>query len=793
MVQKAPEISGLTEEQVKKNFNRGNNYHFSLRSNRSYWQIISANVFSIYNIILVAPVLGVILLKGSRDVLLSAGLVGINIAIGLYKEIRAKHLLDKLAVLNAPVVHVRRNQASYSIPVRELVYGDIVELYSGEPIVADGRILFSDSLELDESSLTGESEGIPKKMGDFLTSGSYCLAGFGLMRAEKVGKASSLYDFTLTAKTFRIPQTEFENLLKKLFQILLFILLLLAPFTLVNGLLQNLSLSESLTNVVNVISSLIPQGMIMSMTILFAYGIINISRYQTLIQRTNAVAIMGNVTVLCADKTGTLTTNSLELKEIIPQNKLHRSDINSQLSLYVQNVSWKNKTLYAVSAFLDKQDKTKHFPFNKISETPFTSDRKWGSIVFDTGVLVMGAPEILSSDKEILRKVSSFAKKGLRVVAFAKSPQLNINSNSLPRDMSVIALLAFKDQLRDDVKKTIDNLHQQNISFKIISGDSADTIQSIAYSLHLPLSELYDQNFLEAAGEERFRELVKRGSFFARITPSMKERIITELVRQGEVVAMIGDGVNDVRALKKSHIAIAVNDGAQITKDVADIILLNNSFSVLPKAIDEGRDITRRVYAVAKIFFVKVIYLVTLFISAGIANLPFPISLRQTTWLGFIVVGVPTALIAFKLLTPASIIPTQKSLIRYILTAGILGGLVMSAIMIVVQLILKEDSASSRTQVGLFAALYSMLILFQIHGISFFSFTSIRKHLNSFILLLLIGGIAIFIPRTFIHGVFQFTDFDYTDWILVAFGIAGSIGVLHFLLRKINTLGTLNK
>lgn len=785
MLQKAPEITGLTLAQAQRNRSPDKTTHFTLRSNRSYWSIIWTNIFNLYNSILIVSAFLVVILKGSRDVLVPVGLVAVNIAIGLYNEIRAKKTLDQLATLHTPLVHVRRGGDSIAIKAQELVREDVIEVFTGEPIVVDGTILFSDNLELDESSLSGESSPVSKRKGDALTSGAYCLAGFGLMKAEKVGKNSVLYNFTQSAKSFRIPQTSFEKLLKKLFQVLLLIILLLIPLTLINGASHNLSFSESLTNIVNIVSSLIPQGIIMSVTILFAYGVININKYQTLIQRINAIAIMGNVTMLCADKTGTLTTNHLSLQEVIPQNGVNLATVFNQLSLYVQNVSWENKTLSAISVFLAQQEKTKRAPLNKKSEIPFTSEMKWGSISFDKFTLVLGAPELLTSNKQILKQAAELANKGLRVVMFASTHEEPTSKKSIPKRLTVTALLAFSDKLRTDVKETIDALDKHHIQFKIISGDSAETIQSIAAQLQINFTNVYSQRELDAADEEEFQMLVKKGKLFARITPVMKERIITELVKQGEVVAMIGDGVNDVRALKKSHIAIAVNDAAQITKDVADMILLNNAFSALPKAIDEGKDITERVYAVAKIFFVKVVYLVILFLFAGFTNLAFPISLRQSTWLGFIVVGVPTALIAFKILKPIPTKETENSLIRYILTCGILGGLFMSLIMVIVQFFLHDGIASSRTQISLFASLYSTFILFQIHGISLFSFSPKRENITSFLLILIIGSVAVLFPLKLIQGVFQTTDFDYTDWLLLAFGIAGSMVVLRFLFKKV--------
>ncbi len=792
MPSKAPEITGLSSAQVATQLAQNPQTHLPLRSNRTYYDIIKTNVFNVYNVILIASSSIVLLLRGSKDVLVALGLVVANIGIGLFQEIKAKRALDKLATLRTHLVHVRRDGVVKEISIAQLVHGDVIEIFPGEPIVADGKVIFSDSLELDESSLTGESETVPKKNDDEVTSGSYCLAGFGLMKAEKVGAKSSLFELTEKAKSFKDSQTNSEKWLKKLFQFLLYTILVLAPLTFISGINQGFSIPQTLSNVVNLVSSLIPQGMIVSMTILFAVGVINIGKYKTLVQRVNVVAIMGTITVLCADKTGTLTTNQLSLEKIIPLDGKSEEKIKTDLKRYVQQVAWANKTIQALSSFLLNNKEAAVKDEEKLNEIPFTSERKWGGMSFEKDSLLLGAPDILTQDKQVLTQVSDLAKKGFRVLALAESKE-KLSADKLPKEIKVVALLTFQEHLRTDVKETLDALARQKIALKIISGDSAETLRTIGAQLHIQVGNLYEQSELENIEPEVFSHRVKHGRFFARITPSMKEKIIAELVSQGELVAMVGDGVNDVRALKKSHVAIAVNEATQVTKDVADIILLDNSFASLPKAIEEGRDITQRVYAIAKIFFVKVIYLITLFLLAGFAGFAFPISLRQTTWLGFIVVGLPTTFITFKLLKPSVTKNIQKGLIQYTLTAGILGGLFMAVIMIITQLFLGNSVEASRTQVSLFASLFSTFILLQVHGISLYSWNSIVKNFSSFLIILAIGAIAIFVPSFLSPGAFQSAHLEHADWLILAFGIAGSIVLLRFLLKRVARLVEANE
>lgn len=785
MLEKAPEIHGLSSTVAQKLAEQPDQVLLPIRSNRSYAQILQANVFNTYNVILIVSAVLVLLFEGSKDVLVAVGLVIANVSVGVFQEVRAKKTLDRLSALNTRIVKVRRDGKTYEVDINEVVVGDVLELYPGVPIIADGQILYSDSLELDESSLTGESESVPKTVGAEVTSGSYCLTGFGLMKANKVGKHSSLYELTKKAKDFRTSETILEHWLKRLFRVLLLTIFLLAPLTLISGINQGFTFSQSLTNVVNLISSLIPQGMIMSMTVLFAYGVVNISKYHTLVQRVNAVASLGTVTVLCADKTGTLTTNELSLEKIVPIGNNSEEKVMNKLALFSCHVSWANKTLQAVAAAVQPLQTPEMSDVKKIREFPFSSEYKWSGIAFEHGTFILGAPEVLTIDEEVRAQAQQLAKEGLRVLAYAETTEA-LSERSLPKKMTILGLVTFRDHLRSNVRETIASLNKHHIKLKIITGDSAATLRGVALQAHLEISKVYEQSDLENATQEAFSEIVKMGQFFARITPIMKEKIVSELVAQGEYVGMIGDGVNDVRALKRSHAAIVVNSGAQVAKDVADMILLDDAFTALPKAIEEGRDITQRVYAVAKIFFVKVVYLITLFLLAGFSSFAFPISLRQTTWLGFIVVGVPTALIAFKILHPTPTKHIQKGLVQYTLTAGIMGGIVMALLMIVEQLVLQESVAISRTQVSLFAALYSTFILFQVHGVNPFSWNSIRKNLNSFFIILTIGVIAILLPNFLARGAFQSERLHYTDWLFLAFGIAGSAMLLRFILKKIH-------
>jgi cation-transporting ATPase E len=758
-----------------------------LRSSRSYIDILFTNVFTIYNFILIGSALLVLWLQGSKDVLVATGLVCLNIVIGLFQEVRAKIVLDKLAAITAHSILVRRDGVDKAIPLQSIVQDDIIVLRPGDPIVVDGVAVAADSLEVDESSLSGESEYVVKKSGDTLTSGSFCASGSGYLRAVRVGKRSYLSEFMRTARSFKLSRTPIEKWLSHTFQLLIICIVVLGPLTVVAGLNQDLPFTGALVNFVNLVSSLLPQGLIISVTILFAYGVIRISQFRTLVQRLNAVESMGHLTTLCFDKTGTLTKNELTVEAMatLPEAG-SAATVWAKIGQYVQHVSWQNRTLQALQAAVNEQ-KITLAATEKVAEVPFTAERRWGAIqIGQDGTYILGAPEVLVHDEVTWQAVQTFTRKGLRVLVFAQSADTDsLRARTLPNDIQPLAIVALRDELRPNIVSTLADFARQKIAIKVISGDSLETVQAVAKLAGLANSEAgVTGSELEALHELKFQRKVRETTLFGRISPQLKRRIITTLMKQGQHVAMVGDGVNDVPALKQANVAIAMNNGAQVTKDVADLILLDNAFAVLPKAIREGREITQRIYAVMKIFFVKVVYLIVLFVLAGFANLPFPLSIRQTTWLGFIVVGIPTTLIAFQFLKPA-LTKGNQDVARYSLLAGGLCGIAMTLLAVLVQMVLQEDPDVSQTLLLIFAALYSTLVLFQIHGISILSLKSMRENLPATLTLSALGLVAILVPMRIAPVAFLSAPLEVWYWVLLALLIGGCGVILRIGWKKL--------
>ncbi len=750
----AGEIRGLSTQEVEERARRGERNQFSIRPTRTYAQIIWTNVFSLYNVILLGAFLVLLLIRGPGSAIFPAAIVIINMVLGLVQEVRAKRALDRLATLSIRTVTVRRDGRTEAIPVQEVVRDDVVELHPGDSVVADGTVLASEGLEIDESQLTGESEYVDKQPGARITSGSFCVSGSGLMRAEEIGGKSFVNHLADVARTYKNVRTPLEQQLDVLVEVLVGIMLVLAPLTLVGGQARGTPWAESFENVVNLMSSLVPQGLLVFVAISFAYGAMNISRFRALIQRPNAIELMGHIKTLCADKTGTLTQNKLVVREIIPADGKDEQTLRDRLGTYVSNVTWQNRTVSAIAAFAGGKNQQP----SRRSEVPFSSERRWSAVTLSSGeTFVLGAPDVLLPEGELRRQAAERSSQGLRMVAFAHSDSTpNADGRELPPNVEPLGLVELQDETRSDIRDTLNQFAEQDIAIKIISGDSAETIQSVAQQAGMPHDKVLTGAQVEGMDELELDQQARDTNLFARITPQAKRRIVASLAKDGPV-AMIGDGVNDVPALKQASLAIAMNDGAQIAKDVSDIILLNNAFSTLPKAFFEGRELTQRLYGIAKINLIKVVYLTILFVLAGYAGLPWPASLLQTTWLSFITLTAPAMLIIFRVLPVPTAANRLPEVARYIILWGAVGAVGLLLLDTLALAVFKDSLPTARLMVIAFAGLYNSLVLWDIDQVTPFMARSFLEHWKPAIAGAVFGLISVIAPETVLARALGFT------------------------------------
>ncbi|TVR20637.1 MAG: HAD family hydrolase [Anaerolineaceae bacterium] len=762
------DVVGLTPEQVAVRVRRGDVNDFEARSGRSYLVIIQQNMFNIFNLLLFTLLL-IVLFSGDFWTVLFAGFsVVTNSLIGTVQEIQAKRKLDELANLAPKQVQVLRGDDLLTLDYRAVVVDDVVYLQPGDKLVVDGEIVYSDGLEIDESHLTGESEPVHKPASASVASGSFCVAGVGYMRATRVGSASTANRLTSIAKVYKNTLTPTQKKIAAVVKLALVVLFVFGPMSVVAGIMTDIGFIETVKNAVVFTTSLVPQGLILTSILALSIGAIKISRHQTLIQRVNAVESMANVSVLCFDKTGTITQNRLQVSHIMPLSAEHDRDaIDADLRLYVANLAHLNSTASALSTYAEP-DAEADYPAKK-REIPFTSARKWGALVFADAVLVLGAPEvILPDDHPAWAAVDEQAADGRRLLVFGRSRAELSADNPLDREqIEPVALIAISDQVRDDIGDTLASFIALGVRPKVISGDNLKTVVAVARRAGMDTSSAYTGEQIDAMSDEELAVAVKQADVFARVTPDAKGRIISALRAGGEYVAMVGDGVNDVPALKAADLAVVMNDGAQIAKDVADIVLLNNAMSTLPRAFAEGTQITQTLYGTMKVFVTKNVYNTVLFIFVLFMGLSFPVTPRQISWASFGTVNIPSGLMALGLLRPRRIESFRRDVLDYIITAGLTGAVGMAAVYVIVSFG-SDELMVARSAITLFFILYSLTIFWYACGVDITRPRTYRKYpLATAITGFLTGGTLVM--ATIFPHIFEF---DWPPLIVIALVVA---------------------
>jgi len=668
---------GLTTAQVTERVARGAVNQFTIRVGRTYWQIVRDNLLNLFNLVLAALGVVMILFHDYANLVFASFSVVINSVVGLVQEISAKNALEKLAAMQIQRVKVWRDGALVTLPISELVVDDVMPVEPGDRIPVDGRVVQADSLEMNEALLTGESDSVLKEPDDTLYSGSFVIAGSAVFVATQVGANSTINKLAATAKAYRQPLTPTQRQINWLVEMAVAVMLIFGPMTVIAGLANRIEGIEIVRNAVVLVTSTVPQGMVLVTVISLTIGALAISRNKTLVQRVNAVESMANVNVLCFDKTGTLTQNQLAVSQIIPLNGLNAAEMVSPLQRYLANLANMNRTAGAIEQYIGNP--AAEIP-TKLREIPFNSARKWGAVVFPAETYILGAPErVLSAarDEEALQQATYLASRGERVLAFARSGSA-LQEQALPSEREALALIVMSDTVRPEIHETIHQFTELGVELKVISGDNLETVSAIARQAGMREAQSLTGDQVEEMSETELEIAVREANVFARIEPETKRKIIRALKQQGNYVAMVGDGVNDVPALKEANMAVAMNDGAQIAKDVADIVLLNNSMATLPLAFEKGKVITQKIFGTTRLFLVKNFYTVLAFIFIGFMSLPFPTTPILISWLTFGMVNIPGGFITFGLIRPAHVRSFSRDVVRYVTGAVLIGGVILA-------------------------------------------------------------------------------------------------------------------
>lgn len=645
--------SGLTSQEAARRLQAGESNAASMDSSRSYRRILLDNAFTPINTVLFVIGMILVALGLGADAVMTAGLVLVNVVVGVYQESRAKRQLDQIALLARPRAKVMRDGREQEILPDEIVRGDVLALQPGDQVQVDGTVLQAEGLSIDEALLTGESDLVRKEVGERVFSGTFCMTGSGYYEAEKVGAGSVANQITARARAFRTVRTPLQReVAYVIWGMAIFVLILGAQvLNSFNDIYGRLPLVESV-RAAAVIVALVPQGLSFMVTATYAMAAVRIGRRGALVQRLNAVESMSHIDVLCLDKTGTLTTNELALEELAPLT-VDESDFKRMLGAFTASASVSNRTNGAILAGAGGEPKPVR------SEIGFDSARKWSAIEFAgpelDGVFVLGATEnmegALTSADGIRQVADAWASRGLRVLLFARAPAapegLDEERPRLPAGLAPLGLVALRDELRRDAREVITGFAAGGITLKIISGDNPQTVAALARQAGFPEDvKAVAGPELEGLDESQLESLVEEATIFGRIAPQHKEALVKALQRRGHYVAMTGDGVNDVPALKQAEVSIAVKAGSPVTRSVADLVLLDDSFGVLPSAFSEGQRIRKGMEGIIRMFLVRTLAVSLAIFGASLLSDPFPITPRQSGVPAQLTVGIPALALA---------------------------------------------------------------------------------------------------------------------------------------------------
>ena len=650
------EIEGLSESEVIARRQRGQGNIAQFQAGRSYLQILRKNAFTFINTVLFAIGVVLVLMGQIGDAVVTAGLVVLNVLVGVFQEGRAKRKLEQIALLTRPKATVVREGHEKAVDPSEVVLGDVLAARPGDQIVVDGQIIGDGRMELDESLLTGESERVLKRAGDPVYSGSFCVTGAAFYEARKVGADCLVHELTAGARAFRQIKTPLQKDVDFIIRILV---LLVAPLGILVGIsfaMQGLPVVESV-RAAAVIVALVPQGLFFMTTVAYAMGVVRVVGKGALIQEANAVESISNVNLLCLDKTGTLTTNRIEFQAMRPVGDASdgdKAELRHILGDYAASTPGGNRTTEAIrDAFGGQARRVKQ-------EVPFSSERKWSALAFDdptsAGPYVLGAPEVLypylEYDAGLGSQIGEWTSQGLRVLLFAyrpdNTPLHDVEGQpQLPSDLVPLSLLSFSDELRPEAHRTVRHFVELGIELKIISGDNPDTVATLSRQVGFADDVRTASGLdLDETDEAQLAELAEGATIFGRITPQQKEKLVRLFRGQGHYVAMIGDGVNDVLSLKQAQVGVAMESGSQATRSVADIVLLGDSFAALPIAFREGQRIVRGMEDVVRLLLTRTFYVMLVIIATQIVGVAFPVTPKHNSILALLTVGIPIFAIA---------------------------------------------------------------------------------------------------------------------------------------------------
>jgi cation-transporting P-type ATPase E len=664
---------GLTAAQVAERVTRGQVNDLPVRSSRSTADIVRANVFTRFNAIIGVLWLVMLFVAPIQDSLFGFVILA-NTGIGIIQEWRAKKTLDSLALIGEARPTVRRNGATAEISTSEIVLDDLIEIGPGDKAVVDGVCVEADGLEIDESLLTGEADPVVKRPGDQVLSGSFVVAGGGAFQATKVGREAYAAQLAEEASRFTLVHSELRTGISTILKYVTWMMIPAALGLVATQLfVKSNDVRDSVARTVGGIVPMVPEGLVLLTSVAFAIGVIRLGRKQCLVQELPAIEGLARVDTVCLDKTGTLTEGGMDVTELRPLGGSDEAYVRKVLGALGESDPRPNASLQAIiDAYPDAED------WRCTEALPFSSARKYSGATFsegngEAGTWLLGAPDVLLPDDDpALTETDRLNEQGLRVLLLARAAR-DLDDPEAAEGAEPAALVVLEQRLRPDAADTLRYFAEQNVHAKVISGDNAVSVGAVAAKLGLEGTTVDARRL--PGDTDGMATALDEGTVFGRVTPRQKRDMVGALQSHGRTVAMTGDGVNDVLALKDADIGVAMGSGSEATRAVAQIVLLNNSFATLPSVVAEGRRVIGNITRVATLFLVKTVYSVLLALLVVCWQVEYPFLPRHLTLLSTLTIGIPAFFLALAPNKERAKPQFVRRVMRYSIPGGLLAGI----------------------------------------------------------------------------------------------------------------------
>lgn len=652
-------ITGLTDEEVRQRVEEGLTNRADISTDKTTKEIVISNVFTYFNLIFLVITILLIMVGSFRNLTFLPIIIG-NTVIGIVQEIRAKKTLEKMSLLNAPRADVIRNGSVKQISTEELVKDDVILLTAGKQICADA-VVISGNIQVNESLLTGEADEVEKTEGSTLMSGSFVVSGECYARLEKVGNESYISKLSLEAKS--MGGKEQSEMIRSINLIVKWVGIVIIPIGLIlfwqSHFVNGESITKSVTSTVAAIIGMIPEGLYLLTTVALALSTMKLARKKVLLHDMKSIETLARVDVLCVDKTGTITEPDMKLKEIFlcknsgadgTQTALTLDELKSLILDYANASVDNNATMLALKAYAADTltNNTSALHRTAVSQQAFSSSLKYGSVTFSDGTYLLGAPEFIMHEDfaRIEEEIIPYADKGDRVLLFARYDGENVE-NGINGSVTPLGFVALANPIRENAVKTFEYFKSQGVAIKVISGDNPRTVSRIAIQAGIESAE----SFVDAATldtEDKIADAVNKYTVFGRVTPKQKKQLVKALQAKGHTVAMTGDGVNDILAMKDADCSVAMASGSEAAAQAAQVVLLDSDFAHMPDVVYEGRRVVNNIQRSASLFLVKNIFSLLLSLFSVILMVTYPLEPAQVSLISMFTIGVPGFLLALE-------------------------------------------------------------------------------------------------------------------------------------------------